>query len=175
MDMVISLSFFFSPKKTPIDSLSILYLTSLSIFCSIRIILGTKNNILKPLRFMFLSFLKKRHLLIAALLAHSNAISVFPVPVEYMMDPLYPFFIQAVIAFSWSFVKLNGNFRFRIAGDIKSQTVFLIIFFIKTVPFDLILGKRNFTEDYLFISPCLCYAFWIETYNAKLFLKRGWI
>ena len=58
--------------------------------------------------------------------AHSNAISVLPVPVLYIIEPLQPFVIYASTASIWSLVSLNGNFSEEIAdSDTDDDSVIL--------------------------------------------------
>ena len=65
-------------SPTPGFSLGIPYDTSLLIFCSIRVILGTSKRILKKVVLLLLEDDNDED---ATLFAHSKAISVFPVPV----------------------------------------------------------------------------------------------
>jgi hypothetical protein len=51
---------------------------------------------------------------LAARLAHSNAISVLPVPVLYIIEPLKSFLIQ--LQPPPDPFRLNGNFRYLITG-----------------------------------------------------------
>jgi len=94
-------------------------LISLSIFCCIRTIRGTRNRILNDLLLLLLvvdiSFALSSTYASHALFAHSNAISVLPVPVLYIIEPLQPLEIHASTASIWSFVSLNGNFSKDIA------------------------------------------------------------
>ena len=76
--IVISRTSLRSPKYAPILSSGIPYLVSLSIFCRTRTIRGTTKRILNKLSSR----------VSAALLAHSNAISVLSVPVLYIIEPL---------------------------------------------------------------------------------------
>src|SRR4051794_31194397 len=83
-----------------------LYVWSRLTFCSTRTILGTKNRIGN------LSCPDSS----AARLAHSNEISVLPVPVLKITEPLQLFPIHASAASSWSFFRSNGNRIADIAG-----------------------------------------------------------
>jgi hypothetical protein len=91
-----------SPKYAPIVSTGMPYFISLLIFCCTRTIRGTRNRILNELLWSRAS---------AALFAHSNAISVLPVPVLYIIEPLQPFVVhyqRPQLSPNWSFVSSNG-------------------------------------------------------------------